>query len=696
MTAASEDQVGNELAQGKLALLFSVATFSSAFLLFQVQPLVSKAILPWFGGAPSVWTTCLLFFQSVLFAGYAYAHLLVKWLPDRRQVYVQLMLFVVAAIVLRVIPTADWKPTADDHPNVHILIVLAATVGMPYFLLSTSGPLLQRWWSRLFPGGSPYRLYAISNAGSLLALLSYPVLFEPTLTLDRQGTIWGIGFLVYLVLAGVCGWSLIRRQRNSTQSENLSRKRNANGDRIDLGRVIEWFLMAMIPSAGLLAITNRVCLDVAVIPFLWVVPLSLYLVSFIVCFESDRWYRRGPVAAATCTLIAIFCGNEMLSVFDSLYLEIGLYLVILFAICMMCHGEVARVRPSPEHLTAYYLTLSAAGAAGGLFVALIAPLVFPDFWEFNICLLAAMLCSLLVMFDRWNWMSRESRARLPATAMACVLIAGVVLHFTESIANYRSSVAMTRNFYGVLEIEIDEVDDINVMRHGNIIHGLQHRSLGRRSEPTSYYSQSSGVGRVIRVQQSRNEEVRVGLVGLGVGTLAAYGREGDLFRFYEINEAVIEQAEGHFSFMEDTRAQVEIVRGDARLVLESESDQGFDLLVLDAFSGDAIPTHLLTKEAFAGYLQHVDGDGLIAVHISNLYFDLRPVVDAIGDEFELASRTIIVPEVSEPVDPSSEWILLARHEHVLDSDLLKQHVARPQPHRVLWTDQFSNLFTILK
>ncbi|MCA8996209.1 MAG: fused MFS/spermidine synthase [Planctomycetaceae bacterium] len=666
--------------------------FVSAFLLFQIQPLISKAILPWFGGSPGVWTTCLLFFQSVLFAGYLYAHLLSRWLTSRQQFLAHGTLVALAVVSLNVLPDSSWKPTGEETPSLRILILLAATVGFPYFLLSGSGPLLQRWYSLSFSNRSPYRLYAVSNAGSLLALLSYPVGIEPFLPLPIQAHVWAGGFGVYFLGACLCGFAMLRAGTTQVgQDTPISVIRPVGGKMFR-----QWFLLAMLASASLLSVTNQICLDVAVIPFLWVVPLSIYLLSFIVCFESDRWYRRRLTSLVTCFLIVLFCLQEVFRGVDSLVLETGLALAILLSICMLCHGEIAKTRPDPAQLTSYYLTISAGGAAGGVFVAVGAPALFPDFWEFHLCLLAAVLCGLSVLFEIPPAPSEDRGRGALGKVLAVIPVVAVGTLLVESITNYQQATAMQRNFYGVLEVMDDPIDKAIIMRHGHIIHGVQLKPPSLRRQPTTYYSPRTGVGRLLKSLQADRESLHVGLVGLGAGTLAAYGRPGDRLRFYEINDIVIEQAQTYFTFLRDTSAEIEIVPGDARLSLEGEADQNFDVLVLDAFSGDAIPTHLLTVEAFEIYLRHVKDDGVIAIHISNLYFDLRPVLAAIAEEESLSMVGIQVPAIAPPVEPGSEWVLLSRKEQIFKDPLLRSDRIAPTSQRVLWTDNYSDLFRILK
>ena len=681
-------------------LLFSAAVFVSAFLLFQIQPMISKAILPWFGGAPGVWSTCLLFFQTVLFAGYAWAHGLTRCMPPRVQAIIHSLLVLAAVFLLPVIPESSWKPEAGHAPGIRILAILAATIGLPYFLLSATGPLLQRWFSLAYPDRSPYRLYAVSNAGSLIALLSYPLVFEPAMNLESQATGWTVGFWVYLTLTVGCGLMVMRHTAStvgSRKSQTAKTTKSENsGAQLATARSLSCFLLAMTASSTLLAVTNTVCQDVAVIPFLWVVPLSLYLLSFILCFDSEFWYRRVSVSIVTCALITTLCCLLLWRSMDSLLLQVGLYFVLLFAVCMLCHGEVARMRPQPQNLTSYYLVLSAGGACGGLFVALAAPLLFSDFWETHLCLLASVVVALWVIADEFGWLTSHRRPPLMGIAAAVMMVVLVGMLFMDSWTQNRKTVSTTRGFYGVLKVENDDVSNSVLLKHGHITHGLQLRGPGGWKTPTTYFTRRSGVGRAISFQQSNKTSARIGIVGLGAGTLAAYGRQGDVFKYYELNEQVIELAEKYFSFVSRAPAEVQIIPGDARLSLEQEDPQDFDVLVLDAFSGDAIPTHLLTREAFEIYQKHLAPDGIIAVHTSNLYFDLRPVVDALADEFAMHSSTVVVSNIQALTDVPSEWILVSNNAEQLEEKTLREAAIAPQSRRVLWTDSFSNLFQILR
>ncbi len=538
------------------ALVFAAGVFVSAFLLFQVQPLISKAILPWFGGTPSVWTTCMLFFQVLLCLGYAYAHVLTSRLSLRWQGTVHVAVLALALAVLNVLPGDQWKPAGDESPALQILLLLAASVGLPYFILSSTGPLLQRWFTFAFPGRSPYRLYSLSNVGSLLALLSYPFVFEPALTMPAQSTVWSAGFWLFAVLCSLCALQVARVGQDSIgqgttaglSSSANDPKRAASATAVGDSSVHRspmglWFLLAMVGSTMFLAITNEVCQDVAVVPFLWVVPLSLYLLTFILCFDSRRWYWPRFYALATAFGVAFLCllvisHEGKLSIFTQALLHFGL----LFCSCMLCHGELARRTPDPAHLTTFYLIVAAGGAAGGLFVGLIAPLIFPQFWELYIALLACVLIAVPVGFTEQGWLGEGKRPPLVGVVAAISLLTLVGVVFAEALTRYSSSIAITRNFYGVLNVDVDSIEDTLVLYHGRIIHGVQYRDPALRRIPTAYYGVESGIGRTLNTLHGLRGPLRIGVVGLGVGTLAAYGQPGDVIRFYEINDDVIRLA----------------------------------------------------------------------------------------------------------------------------------------------------------
>ncbi len=702
-----------------LAAAYAATVFLGAFLLFQVQPLFGKAILPWFGGSPAVWTTCMLVFQALLFAGYAYAHLTTQYLSARNQAYVHLALLLLALVLLPIAPNSAWKPTNGEAPVFKIILVTVACVGLPYFILSSTGPLLQRWYSRTYAGKSPYRLYALSNLGSLLALLSYPFAVEPAFSMAAQSVLWSGLFVAFgLLCAGsaVVMWRRVEKgdwlqavgaesQSGAETSRHLSPSSTGGEDtgasaatRPTWNLIGLWFGLAMVPSVLLLATTNRICLDVAVVPFLWIVPLALYLITFILCFDGERWYsRRSWVLAAGGSLLVVCWLFVRGSTGPSLTMQVLWYFLALFCAGMVCHGELAALKPAPRHLTTFYLTISAGGAAGGLFVALVAPLIFVSYFELHLGVLAfGLLCLALLLRE-------DRRIRLPiagwlqGTSVAVTLVCSALL-MSQFGRHAAGSVAVSRNFYGVLKVEQRPAarpeDTVKQLFHGWVIHGTQFVAPEKRRIPTAYYAETTGVGKVMTGHHP-GQPRHIGVVGLGVGTLAAYGHEKDRFRLYEINPDVIDAAHNHFTFLSDSPAEKAIVEGDARLALEFEEPQEFDVLVLDAFSGDSIPVHLLTQEAMRVYLKHLKTDGVLACHISNLHFDLRPVMAGLAREYGLASVVRLSNADPQTAAQSALWVLLARSPQVLAQATGLESNSESHRPPVLWTDDRSNLLEVL-
>jgi len=691
-----------EFARG-VGFIFAATIFLSAFLLFQVQPLISKSILPWFGGTPAVWTTCMLFFQVVLFGGYVYAHVLTQRIQPKRQVLIHLGLLVAALALLPISPSADWKPDGTEAPTLRIVLLLAATVGLPFFALSTTGPLLQHWYSRTHAGSSPYRLYALSNAGSLIALVSYPFVVEPALATSVQAGLWSAGFIGFAALCTVCAYRVITMgslgHAMEVSAAGAAKQLTGNGPE-SLTQWL-WFGLAMTASVMLLATTNQVCMDVASVPFLWVAPLTLYLLSFILCFDSDRWYRRKVCFPL---LLISFAGVFWLLYKGggaSLAAQIGFYFSALFFAAMVCHGELVRLKPEPRFLTRFYLAVSAGGAAGGLFVAVVAPLAFSTFVEFQIGILATCVLPFFVVIRELAPETKPAQAnrRTPwvvTAGIVCVIGIPAAVN-TDDRAESRE-IAVSRNFYGVLRVTEHSRHDPErhrlSMLHGRIVHGLQFADAEKRSLPTTYYGDESGVGLVLGREVSAPRHV--GAVGLGVGTIGVYAREGDRFQFYEINEDVIQLANEHFTFLKDCEAQCETVLGDARLSLERQPPQNFDVLVLDAFSGDAIPVHLLTVEAGEIYLKHLKADGVLAVHISNMHFDLRPVVAALADRFGLTC--VCTQTEGNPANGTEtcRWMLMSRNPGVALNPRIDDYAVSTGDSRILFSDDDSNLFEIMR
>lgn len=681
--------------------VLGVTIFTSAFLLFQVQPLLGRYLLPWFGGMPEVWTACMLFFQVFLLAGYAYAHLLSR-LPLRWQIGIHTVLALLAAVTLSIVPDAAMKPTGADVPALKILWICAVCVGASYFVLSATSPLVQSWFSRALPGRNAYRLYALSNAGSLLALASFPFVFEPLMTRDATAIMWQWGFWMYAGLVVASGVVLFCRQPEvGTSCPVKTETKNQKPDVQSVSRrdVFFWLALPMAASVVLLAVTNKITLDIAVIPFLWVLPLGLYLLSFIFCFEHPRWYRRGLYMTL---LIAGMIGHVWVGRKGQdlgVGVIIAVYAVMLFSGCMVCHGEVYRLRPSERHLTGFYLMIALGGAMGGVFVAIIAPRIFTLYHELHFGLLATVL---FVLMCRTDVPAALAKRRPYWAAALCAAAAGGIFIQGQRTAPHEKTLENARNFFGVLTVVEETPEDTTLhkrlMQHGTTYHGLQFLDAAKRSLPTAYYSPNSGIGLVLS-HRPDTRPLRVGVVGLGVGTIAAYGQAGDTFCFYEINPEVERLARKYFTYLDDSAATVEVVLGDARLSLEYQELQGYDVLALDAFSSDAVPVHLLTAEAFEIYLRHLAEGGVLAVHISTQHLDLQSVVWKQAEHFGLESRWIENYEQPTTGALASDWILLSRTKTPLDTSFLNARQSRPYAKldRVpLWTDDHINLLKVLK
>jgi hypothetical protein len=788
--------------------VYALTIFTGAFLLFQVQPLIGKYILPWFGGGPGVWTTCMLFFQMLLLGGYAYAHFTSKWLKPRAQIIVHLVLLATAMALLPITPSDTWKPQPGANPVWQILALLAACLGLPYFVLSTTGPLLQQWFSRTNPGRSPYRLYALSNVGSLLALLSYPFFFETHFTRKVQASLWAVGLVLYVLC---CAWCALRLWNLEKNAEGRRQKAEVNSPTVDSPSSILhpqsspppspspftyllWLLLPACASALLLATTNKMCQDVAVIPFLWVLPLALYLLSFIICFDSPRWYVRFPFTLA---LIAAFIGI-CLALFGgidwSLWKQIAVYCGALFICCMVCHGELYRLKPDPAHLTAFYLMIAAGGALGGLFVAVASPALFTDYYELHWSLLSCGLLFIIVCATArteptrqpndflstlnpsspWPWMAgtltllafvgldqliarfgTQWQSLVPQATLhlsghvekglllglrigiwvllVLVVAAWLVRQKHHAFRHWRfltcawltlglvvlavalwkqaqearaGAVAMCRNFYGVLTVyeyrQAEPYAHHFVLQHGRITHGLQFVDQAMAAWPTSYYGTESGIG--LGMNALPNTPRRVGVVGLGTGSLTVYARTNDYFRIYEINPQVEQLASSRFSYLSNCLGKVELVHGDARLSLERELQRGasqqLDLLALDAFSSDAVPVHLLTEEAFTLYDHHLKTNGVIAVNISNHYIDLEPVLINVAQKFKYH---LCLVDFDENDDEwwlyGSTWVLLTRSDAIANSQAVRSACSTVKTNAVkipMWTDDFASLYQVLK
>jgi hypothetical protein len=689
-------------------MILHAATIAlSAFLLFLVQPIVARQILPWFGGSAAVWTTCMVFFQVALLAGYFYSDVVIRRLAPRAQAIVHTVLLAASLAFLPIVVSDAWKPDDASAPVGRILLLLTATIGLPYLMLATTGPLVQAWFTRQFSGARVYRLYALSNLASMLALIGYPPLIEPNATGRAQSIGWSAGYAAFALLAIAAAWSGVRR---ATVGELAAADAHAEGlmhapprgpvvpaAPPGLGRQLLWLTLAALGSTLLLAVTTHMTQNVASIPFLWVLPLALYLVTFILCFDGTGWYRPtayriGAALAAVAMTVALSWRPEGLRLERALmHLEqaVPLYAAGLFVLCMFLHGELVARKPAPAHQTRFYLMVSLGGAVGGLAVGIVAPLVFASYWELPLALTAAAALVALV----------SSRWMRVAGAVAAIACAALFVDYARYIG--AGVTELSRNFYGTLRVSGAADGDTSPeasrrLLHGVILHGEQFLAPDRRTRPTTYYGASSGIGRTI--EAARAPSMRVGVIGLGVGTLAAYGRDGDVYRMYELNPVVLDLANRHFTFLKDSRARIEPALGDARLVLEREPPQKFDVLAVDAFSSDSIPIHLLTREALAVYRRHLSERGAVVLHITNRYLDLSGVVRQLADEAGLHAVRFADDAPTDPLLYRSDWIALTP-----DAGFAKTLIAaggRELPPtragRPPWTDDHHNLFEVLK
>jgi hypothetical protein len=709
-------------------LFYTLTIFLSAFLLFEVQPIIAKTILPWFGGTSAVWSTCMLFFQLVLLLGYLYAHWLHRSLPSRKQAVTHISLLAISLATLPILPGPHWKSAGVEQPSLRILALLAVTVGLPYFLLSSTSPLLQAWYARNHKEGLPYRLFALSNLASMLALLSYPVLIEPNLPTKMQGWVWSGLYVGFVAFCAVTAW---RASAPGPQAEAAAMAADASAEPSPgwTTRLL-WLGLAASASVLLLAVTTHLTQDVAAIPFLWLLPLTLYLLSFIICFEAPRFYRRGlfvPLLLASFAFMAYRLWpkhtDRDYTIPMALLRKLGLHLndfnftmpamqvrlviavfaFALFIACMVCHGELVRLKPHPRYLTGFYVVVSLGGAVGGLFVGLVAPNYFHAYYEFPIGL---GLCAVVafIVFTMSVWSRRTVRRAVAVAAMVVVLGGylywlGNIMH--TMVAGYR---VVARNFYGQLRVSqygdpATDEDAVRVFVHGTINHGEQSLRESYRRDPITYFCPNSGIGRAMKAQEAQGKPRRIGVLGLGCGTLAAYGRAGDTLRIYEINPLVVDIAQSEFTYLKDTKASVEMAMGDGRLVLENEPSQQFDLLVMDAFSGDSVPVHLITREALETYFRHLKPNGILAINISNTYLDLEPVMERAANAFgKVALAYSYTPPDDEFLCFGCSWTLIMDRATVDQYPQLRTDASELHPQRPfrVWTDDFSNMYSILK
>jgi SAM-dependent methyltransferase len=683
-------------------LFHAITIFLSAFLLFQVQPMIAKMILPWFGGTAAVWATCLLFFQTVLLLGYAYAHGLVRRMSPARQWMLHAVLLAAAVAVLPITPDASWKPADPSAPAWRILGLLAATIGLPYFLLSTTGPLVQAWYVQKRPGAVPYRLFALSNLGSMLALLSYPPLIEPNLTLRWQSWTWSAGFVAFAALCAYTGWSS-RRPAEVNVKEEVTIAGEPPAPAPSAGLMTLWAALAAAASMLLLTVTSHMSMDVAPIPFLWVLPLALYLLTFILAFDAEGWYKRPVFLALLPVAFGVMCWLLMSDPTERPEMKwvLAMFAASFFVACMVCHGEVARLKPHPAHLTIFYFMLSLGGALGGVFVALVAPAAFNALYEFPIAMVFCAVVVMATLYHERDSVFRRDVLGWPSIGLVTLVsvVAGVNARIVRDMV--KGNLIVVRNFYGEMSVrqygDAYEWDSYRTLVHGAINHGEQYIHPARRREPAAYYCKDAGIALAVNARAIGNPQ-KVAVIGLGTGTLAAYAQPGDLYRFYEINPLVQMIANEYFTYLKDTEAVVEVVLGDARLSLEREEPQNYDVIAVDAFSSDSIPVHLLTVEAMRLYLKHLKPGGILGVHISNRYVDLEPVVARAAEAIGRKAWLVTTQDSDDGACYGTNWVLLTAREELLATEEFREHgrEIKPPASFRLWTDDYSNVFKVLQ
>jgi SAM-dependent methyltransferase len=688
--------------------LFAATVFTSAFLLFLVQPIIAKQILPWFGGNASVWTVCMVFFQLVLLGGYAYSDALVRKCAPRVQAAIHTALLVASLAFLPILAAESWKPAPDTEPTARILLLLVMTIGLPYFLLSTTGPLVQAWFARRYPGAVVYRLFALSNLASLAALIAYPPLIEPATSLQTQSWAWSAFYVLFAVLCAASAWKAANApgdlpvSREVTSEEKAAKAPKASD-------YLLWLALSALGSLMLLAVTSHITQNVASVPFVWIVPLVLYLLSFILVFDvggsraNSGWYAR---AWGLPVLFALMGGMSWLLYENlgvmSIRTLIALYSAGLFAACMFCHGELAAMRPAPRYLTRFYLMISIGGAAGGLFVGLIAPRIFKTFVELPVALVA---CGALAALLTWRaaqaapGTTRQRMLRFVAPAAAVAVTGFVAWHGYKYVEYVHSdAIVMTRNFYGTLRVkEYDRSGDARVTRalvHGVINHGWQYVDPKLRTEPISYFGPGSGIARALSYYDQGPR--RVGVIGLGVGVFMAWGQPGDSFRIYELDPDVVTIAREKFWYLSDSKAKIDVVTGDGRLNMERDVPQSFHLISVDAFSSGSIPIHLLTREALRAYRRHLAPGGVVVYNVTNRFVNLAPLLKLVA-EAEGMKAILINDDPSDEKYSGTAYVLVTENERLIaDKRFADADAIVPIDGLTAWTDSFNNLFKVVR
>ena len=740
-----------------MLIIFSLAMFVSATLLFLIQPMFTKMVLPLLGGTPSVWNTCMVFYQAALLAGYVYAHAAPKWLGVRRQAALHLGLLLLIILTLPIGISQGWTPPQTSNPIAWLLLLLLISVGLPFFVVSTTAPMLQKWFTHTghHAARDPYFLYGASNLGSMLALVAYPVLVEPYLRLHHQAWAWAGGYLLLLGLISLCAVTVWRTAGGPDETAAAASSPEAPGapalPLLTLDRRAWWVLLAFAPSSLLLGVTSYLSTDIASVPLLWVIPLAIYLLTFVLVFARRPLLPHGlmlliePYLLIPVVLL-FFAGLQA-----GLWQVFILHLLAFFCIAMVCHGELMRARPPAAQLTEFYLWMSVGGVLGGVFNALVAPVVFKSVIEYPLIIVVACLLrpDLSLPGQKWYRQERYRRwldvalplgllallaglsrvfeggpqpqERLVLLVVAC--LAGVICYsFRQRPRRFALGLGVAllaglwfapdrgqqvlfteRNFFGVLRVKQTEkgASRYHVLTHGSTFHGAQCLDPARRRDPLLYFHRAGPLGQIFASFASANPWREVSIIGLGTGSMAAYAKPGQHFTFYEIDPAVEQVArdERYFTYLADCRGKVDVVLGDARLSLQAAPAAHYDMFILDAFSSDAIPLHLVTREALRLYLSKLKEGGVMAFHISNRYLDLKPVLGNLAQDAGLScwvrdDLNLSAAELSD-LKCGSVWVVMARRPQdltPLTADSRWQKLSgNGAP---LWTDDFSNILTV--
>lgn len=731
-------------------LLFAATLFTSAALMFVLQPMFGKILLPLLGGSPAVWNTCMVFYQTVLFLGYLYAHYLSTRLNYHRQILVHIGVILLSFLALPVGLPGTVSPPTESNPTFWLLGVLSLSIGLPFFVVSTTAPLIQKWFANVghHTSDDPYYLYAASNSGSLIALLSYPFLIEPNIGLGSQKSDWSAGFIVLCLFIAGCAWTLWKAQ----QAKEIAEDSVAEDGGLSIYTKLHWLALAFVPSSLLLGLTTFISTDIASVPLLWIIPLTLYLLTFVIVFS--KWHDKVHnvmVMAQPVVLLPFLAYSFINPAVLPYWVDLGIHLAAFFLAVMVCHGELARLRPNTRHLTTYYLIMSFAGMLGGMFNTFVAPFIFNAVYEYPLMIVAALLLrpglkgsisgenkewlkqliipALLMIFGLVVFLSIDDLPQyldtigvglillagltyaFRAQPITLALLAGVLIFFTFGLHGLLSNTLyQERTFFGVLSVresvltnEQGQPEKYREFYHGTTKHGAQRQGAEDSRTPLTYFSRLGPIGQLFAEFDKVNSNWEIGIIGLGAGTLACYTKPGQSWAFYELDPLVVDIASNpkYFTYISQCNPKIKMVVGDARLSLEKEPDHKFDLYIVDAFSSDSIPTHLLTQEAIKLYFDKIKPDGILALHITNRHLALKKVLSDHAEKLHLAALIQeFKPQQDIPLVVATDWVVMARKEETLG--VLKQSQLGNWQKMPLyfdikpWTDDFTNIVTIWK